>query len=40
MLNCGCWHPKDREKFMTCGDDGFVFDDVFEFDDVLCLMMC
>ncbi|XP_046851509.1 WD repeat-containing protein 70-like isoform X2 [Xenia sp. Carnegie-2017] len=24
MLNCGCWHPKDREKFMTCGDDGTV----------------
>ncbi|CAB3998211.1 WD repeat-containing 70 [Paramuricea clavata] len=24
MLNGGCWHPKDRDKFMTCGDDGTV----------------
>lgn len=24
MLNYGCWNPKDKEKFMTCGDDGTV----------------
>ncbi|KAK3591263.1 hypothetical protein CHS0354_010628 [Potamilus streckersoni] len=22
MLNCGCWHPKIREEFMTCSNDG------------------
>lgn len=22
MLNCGCWHPKIKEEFMTCSNDG------------------
>uniref|UniRef100_A0A8C6NRJ6 WD repeat-containing protein 70 n=1 Tax=Nothobranchius furzeri TaxID=105023 RepID=A0A8C6NRJ6_NOTFU len=25
MLNCGCWHPKIKEEFMTCSNDGYVF---------------
>ncbi|XP_061590150.1 WD repeat-containing protein 70 [Cololabis saira] len=24
MLNCGCWHPKIKEEFMTCSNDGTV----------------
>lgn len=24
MLNCGSWHPKKREEFMTCSNDGTV----------------
>nr|XP_020485428.1 WD repeat-containing protein 70 [Labrus bergylta] len=24
MLNCGCWHPKTKEEFMTCSNDGTV----------------
>ncbi|XP_034458814.1 WD repeat-containing protein 70 isoform X2 [Hippoglossus hippoglossus] len=24
MLNCGCWHPKMKEEFMTCSNDGTV----------------
>lgn len=24
MLNCGCWHPKIKEEFMTCSNDGWV----------------
>ncbi|XP_021365912.1 WD repeat-containing protein 70-like isoform X2 [Mizuhopecten yessoensis] len=24
MLNSGCWHPKTREEFMTCSNDGTV----------------
>ncbi|XP_047229176.1 WD repeat-containing protein 70 [Girardinichthys multiradiatus] len=24
MLNCGCWHPKIKEEFMTCSYDGTV----------------
>ncbi|XP_056287990.1 WD repeat-containing protein 70 isoform X2 [Pseudoliparis swirei] len=24
MLNNGCWHPKMREEFMTCSNDGTV----------------
>ncbi|CAL1569391.1 unnamed protein product [Knipowitschia caucasica] len=24
MLNCGCWHPKVKEEFMTCSNDGTV----------------
>ncbi|KAG7259034.1 hypothetical protein CRUP_019982 [Coryphaenoides rupestris] len=22
MLNSGCWHPKMKEEFMTCSNDG------------------
>lgn len=22
MLNSGCWHPKEKEEFMTCSNDG------------------
>ncbi|UYV64404.1 WDR70 [Cordylochernes scorpioides] len=22
MLNDGCWHPKDRDEFLTCSNDG------------------
>lgn len=22
MLNSGCWHPKDRDEFLTCSNDG------------------
>ena len=25
MLNSGCWHPKIKEEFMTCSNDGWVF---------------
>ncbi|XP_038589787.1 WD repeat-containing protein 70 [Micropterus salmoides] len=24
MLNCGCWHPKIKEEFLTCSNDGTV----------------
>ncbi|KAK9532575.1 hypothetical protein VZT92_009953 [Zoarces viviparus] len=24
MLNSGCWHPKTKEEFMTCSNDGTV----------------
>ena len=24
MLNSGCWHPKIREEFLTCSNDGWV----------------
>jgi WD40 repeat protein len=24
MLNDGCWHPKDKDEFMTCSIDGSV----------------
>ncbi|XP_035523698.1 WD repeat-containing protein 70 [Morone saxatilis] len=24
MLNSGCWHPKSKEEFMTCSNDGTV----------------
>lgn len=24
MLNGGCWHPKTKEEFMTCSNDGWV----------------
>ena len=22
MVNCGCWHPRVRENFLTCSNDG------------------
>ncbi|XP_032220941.2 WD repeat-containing protein 70 isoform X2 [Nematostella vectensis] len=24
MLHCACWHPKQKEQFITCSDDGTV----------------
>ncbi len=24
MVNCGCWHPRIREHFLTCSNDGWV----------------
>jgi len=24
MLNAGCWHPKNKEEFMTCSNDGYI----------------
>lgn len=28
MLNGGCWHPKIKEEFMTCSNDGWVLNNV------------
>ena len=37
-LNCACWHPRQRNHFLTCSHDWYVMHDVIV-DDIIVIYL-